>query len=169
MITFDLSCQKGHKFEGWFRNREDFEDQMDRRIIACPLCGATTITKRLSAVAVHLGRRAEKTMQNNYGSDKNPTEVSQGGSPKGDVAVSAPNPREKDKGFKAEPFFRALDKFVQENFEDVGASFADEARKIENGDVNPRNIRGTTTPTEEKNLEEEGIKFMKIPMVKYDA
>ncbi len=77
MITFDLSCEKSHKFEGWFKNREDFDDQMDTRIIACPLCGSTAITKRLSPVAVHIGRRASKALPDNSKSDNSLTKSPQ--------------------------------------------------------------------------------------------
>jgi hypothetical protein len=28
MIIFDLACQNGHRFEGWFQSREDFDSQL---------------------------------------------------------------------------------------------------------------------------------------------
>jgi hypothetical protein len=59
--------------------------------------------------------------------------------------------------------------FLQRNFEDVGAQFADEARSIHYGDARRRNIRGTTTENEERGLREEGIDFLKLPLPKLDS
>jgi hypothetical protein len=55
---------------------------------------------------------------------------------------------------------------VEKNTEDVGAAFAQEALKIHYGVIESRNIRGVATPEEEKTLREEGISFMKIPVLK---
>jgi hypothetical protein len=57
-----------------------------------------------------------------------------------------------------------LQKFVEENFEDVGVDLAKESLKIHYGVAEPRNIRGVTTESEEKKLKEEGIKLLKIPL-----
>ena len=39
MVVFDLQCQAGHAFEGWFDSLEDLEGQADRGLISCPVCG----------------------------------------------------------------------------------------------------------------------------------
>jgi hypothetical protein len=54
--------------------------------------------------------------------------------------------------------------FVDKNFEDVGCKFATEALKMHYGAAEQRNIRGTSTETEEKMLKEEGISFLKVPV-----
>ncbi len=54
--------------------------------------------------------------------------------------------------------------FVDKNFEDVGPDFAKTALEMHYGADDKRNIRGTTTPNEEKTLEEEGVEFVKIPL-----
>lgn len=54
--------------------------------------------------------------------------------------------------------------FVETNFDNVGCDFAKEALKIHYGAAEPRSIRGTSTPEEEKTLKEEGIDFIKIPL-----
>ena len=54
--------------------------------------------------------------------------------------------------------------FVENNFDNVGCDFAREALKIHYGAAEPRSIRGTSTPEEEKTLKEEGIDFIKIPL-----
>ena len=73
------------------------------------------------------------------------------------------------RGPEAEPFFRGLSEFLERNFEDVGASFAREARRIDAGESEPRNIRGTTSAEEEETLREEGVEFFKVALPKYDA
>lgn len=54
--------------------------------------------------------------------------------------------------------------FVEKNFDNVGCDFAKEALKIHYGVNEPRNIRGISTPEEEKTLKDEGIQFFKLPM-----
>ena len=54
--------------------------------------------------------------------------------------------------------------FVEKNFDDVGADFAEEALKIHYGVSEPRNIRGVSTVEEEKLLEKEGVEFSKFPL-----
>jgi hypothetical protein len=69
----------------------------------------------------------------------------------------------------AESFLRALGRFVETHFDDVGPAFAEEARKIDRGDAEARNIRGTTSPEEEEALRDEGVDFIKVPVPKFDA
>lgn len=61
---------------------------------------------------------------------------------------------------------RKIAEFVEKNFDDVGPDFTKEALKIHYGVTEPRNIRGVSTPEEEKTLKEEGIDFLKIPVPK---
>ncbi|GBC63188.1 DUF1178 domain-containing protein [Desulfonema ishimotonii] len=56
-----------------------------------------------------------------------------------------------------------LSEFADTHFDDVGCDFAREALKIHYGASEPRNIRGNSTPDEEKTLEEEGVRFFKFP------
>ena len=59
--------------------------------------------------------------------------------------------------------------FIENNFDNVGPKFATEALKIHYGVTEPRNIRGTSTQEEEKTLKEEGVEFIKIPVVSDDG
>ncbi len=63
-----------------------------------------------------------------------------------------------------EKLSRKVVHYVENNFDNVGPDFAREALKIHYGASEPRNIRGVSTPEEEKTMEKEGIKFFKIPM-----
>ncbi len=63
---------------------------------------------------------------------------------------------------------RKISTFLEQNFENVGHNFAAEALKIHYGVSEVRNIRGTSTPEEEKILKDEGIEFVKIPSLTND-
>ncbi len=52
MIIYDLKCQNEHKFEGWFKDRGTFEEQVAKKIIACPVCGDTEAVLIPSSVAI---------------------------------------------------------------------------------------------------------------------
>jgi hypothetical protein len=59
-----------------------------------------------------------------------------------------------------------IHEYLDKHFEDVGADFYKEALKIHYGEVEKRNIKGTATTEEEVILKEEGVQFLKIPIVK---
>ena len=61
-------------------------------------------------------------------------------------------------------FLHFVKDFLDSNFENVGCRFATEALKIHYGAAEPRNIRGTSTREEEKMLEDEGVKYAKVPV-----
>jgi hypothetical protein len=67
------------------------------------------------------------------------------------------------------PVATALARYLENNFENVGNRFADEATKMHFGEIDHRNIRGTMTPGEEEDLKEEGVQYFKVPAVKYDS
>ncbi len=52
MIVFDLQCQNGHAFEGWFEDNQAFEDQKKQGLIACPICNDTAVVKIPSTFAI---------------------------------------------------------------------------------------------------------------------
>lgn len=56
--------------------------------------------------------------------------------------------------------------YIDKHFEDVGTDFYKEALKIHYGEVEERNIKGTATPEEEIILKEEGVQFLKVPIIK---
>jgi hypothetical protein len=56
--------------------------------------------------------------------------------------------------------------YIEKHFEDVGADFYKEALKIQYGETEKRNIKGTATTEEEVILKEEGVQFFKVPIIK---
>ncbi|HIJ54610.1 MAG TPA: DUF1178 family protein [Deltaproteobacteria bacterium] len=135
MIAFDLQCEDGHTFEGWFEDSQSYEDQKKKNLIACPICNSANVSKILSPVAIKRGVSA------NPGTVPVPMEEAQ----------------------MAELGRRIVD-YVHKNFDDVGCDFSKEALKIHYGVTEPRNIRGVSSPEEEKTLKQEGIEYFKLPM-----
>jgi len=140
MIVFDLACVCGFTFEGWFQDRSDFDSQQTASLLSCPHCGSREIRKILSPTHFQ-SSISEASYANKCSSD---------------ASVSPAD---------AEKALVTLQKFVEENFEDVGVDLAKESLKIHYGVAEPRNLRGVTTESEEKKLKEEGIKLLKIPML----
>ena len=52
MIVFDLQCDKGHAFEGWFEDSQAFNVQKKKGLITCPSCNSTVISKLPSTFAI---------------------------------------------------------------------------------------------------------------------
>ena len=52
MIVFDLCCDAGHRFEGWFGSSEDYAGQQARGLVSCPTCDSTVVDKAPMAPAV---------------------------------------------------------------------------------------------------------------------
>jgi hypothetical protein len=53
MIIFDLRCaSQGHVFEAWFGSTGDYEEQRERGLVACPICGAGEVDKAPMAPSI---------------------------------------------------------------------------------------------------------------------
>jgi len=64
---------------------------------------------------------------------------------------------------------REFQEYIHKNFDDVGEKFAEVALRIHHGEEDGRNIRGTTTQSEEENLRDEGVRFIKLALPEFDA
>jgi hypothetical protein len=87
------------------------------------------------------------------------------------VRAFSPFMIKKNEGKKKEEVdaYRALQlvhEFIDKHCEDVGADFYKEALKIHYGEAEKRNIKGTVTTEEEVILKEEGVPFIKVPIIK---
>lgn len=139
MIIYDIKCEKGHKFEGWFKDRQAWGEQKAQRLVCCPVCNSSSVEIAPSSLAI-------------VGKDSR-----------------AANKKNTDQTKDVQQMMQSLQQFINNNFEDVGNKFADVALKIHYGDEEKRNIRGTTTPQEEADLKQEGVQFVKIPLPKMDS
>jgi hypothetical protein len=82
-------------------------------------------------------------------------------------AIKKSGEKKKGKG-KVDPqqALQIINEYLDKHFEDVGGNFAKEALKIHYGESKERNIKGTATSDEETLLKEEGIQFLKVPVMK---
>jgi hypothetical protein len=54
MKVYNLSCERDHRFEGWFASEKDFSSQLAQQHIECPVCESRDIRKLLSAPRLNL-------------------------------------------------------------------------------------------------------------------
>lgn len=143
--VFDLACEHDHVFEGWFRSQEDYEKQRQEGWVSCPVCHSTEVSKKLSAPRLNLRH---------------------GASGRGEVASTSPTA---SSAMATEHSHEMQAKFLQQlkqairNTDDVGSNFAQEARKIHEGEAPERAIRGSATFEEYESLRDEGIHVLAIP------
>ena len=147
MIIYDLSCDNDHRFEGWFRSADDFEAQLERRIVLCPQCDSANVRRVPSAVAIGGNHQPEPTPTSGNGRVSTATALM----PAGEQVAAA---------------YRQLVRAIMDNSEDVGDAFADEARKIHYNEAPERSIRGQATADECEALRDEGIEIMNLPELK---
>ncbi|MER1967139.1 DUF1178 family protein [Castellaniella sp. GW247-6E4] len=148
--VFDLSCEHDHLFEGWFASLESYEGQASRGLVRCPICQSSQITRRVSAP--HLNVSHLKAQRE---------DVAPPAAPSGARAtVMAPSGGQLAQ-LQAE-VLRHIRRIVSQS-DDVGARFADEARRMHEGEIEHRAIRGTATAEECQELLEDGVSIMPIP------
>lgn len=63
VIIYDLTCEKNHIFEGWFSDHRSFEEQREKNLIACPVCGSSSIAIVPSSITV-MGKEPKKLNEN---------------------------------------------------------------------------------------------------------
>ena len=63
MIVYDLICEAAHRFEAWFGSSADYDDQQQRGLLECPICGSAKVGKAVMAPAVPAksNQRGDKT------------------------------------------------------------------------------------------------------------
>lgn len=143
MIVFDLECINSHVFEGWFEDRDDLNRQQEQGLLQCPVCDSFSVSPKLSAVAI-----------------RKSTSPGPGGTGR-EMAVQA------QMDAMAEIAERVT-QYVENNYENVGSSFAKHALEMHYGVKEFKQIRGTTTKEEEKTLEKEGVPVFKLPTLHKD-
>lgn len=159
MKVLNLQCSHQHSFEGWFASEDDFQSQLSRGLVECPLCADKSVQKLPSAPRLNLGARQdaeEKPLQ-----PTTAVNAQDGAAARGMTAVAG-MPAGAGQAQQA-AFLQAL-RHVLANTEDVGTRFADEARRMHYGEQEARSIRGQTSVREAVELLEEGIEVMPLPL-----
>ncbi|MFN3570834.1 MAG: DUF1178 family protein [Polaromonas sp.] len=153
MKVLNLQCAHQHAFEGWFASEDDFQGQLARGLVTCPLCADPCIQKMPSAPRLNLGA-SQPTPAASARELTLPAA--------GPASAAVPQAALASPPGQAE-FLKALREVVAST-EDVGERFADEARAMHYGDAEQRSIRGQTSRAEAMELLEEGIEVMPLPL-----
>lgn len=133
MIRYALICEHDHPFEGWFGSSGDYDDQQGRGLLECPLCASKAVRKQIMAPAIAGAKRSDP--------DVSPARM------QAMMMEAAGRIRE----------------HVVANFDDVGDSFAREARAIHEGKAEDRGIYGQATPAEVRDLARDGVPVAPLP------
>ena len=133
MIKYTLRCADDHKFEGWFPSSAGYERQAQSGQITCPSCGSVQVSK--AVMTPNIATSEKRAVK--------------GGKPA--------MPRE-----MAE-MIRAVRQHVQDNADYVGPRFAEEARKIHYGEIEPRGIYGEASAADAKALIDDGVAVCPLP------
>jgi len=141
VIRYALACDKGHEFEGWFAGSEDFDNQLQRGFLSCPVCNSLNISKLLMAPSVSTARKKDERQS---------------------LAMDTARKEAIAKIKEAVANIRA-------NSEDVGDKFPEEARKIHYGEADERGIVGHASIQEAKALIDEGIEIAPLPILPDDV
>ena len=144
MKVFNLSCSQDHRFEGWFGSEEDYGSQQSRGLLECPVCGDHAVQRMPSAPRLNLGANEGGPVQNAAATTAEP----------GDSVTTLQS-----------MWLQAV-RHVMSHTEDVGAQFAEEARRIHYGESPERPIRGQASRQEREELREEGIEVVPLPLPK---
>lgn len=146
MKVLNLQCEARHPFEGWFASEDDYAGQLERGLLACPMCGSKAVAKLPSAPRLNLGAvRPEEAAQPKPQSEKQ------------DVVAG-------DAEQVLQAAWLQVARRIVAQTEDVGGRFAEEARKMHYGEVEARGIRGQASREETEALLEEGVAVMSLPL-----
>ena len=145
-IKFSLICECSSKFEGWFPSNEDYENQLVKGQLLCPMCDSTKVRKDIMSPSIK--KKSTKTPRQR--GKQTMLEMA-----KGQMVM----------GGRARTLLKKLEKHVTDNFENVGKNFPREARKAHQGKRNEE-FYGTATKKEADKLVREGIDLFSVPKIR---
>lgn len=148
MIRYALACQEGHAFESWFGSADGFDAQQAAGLVQCPICGSSSVSKSIMAPSLSRSTAAPEPV---------PSEAKQQ-----PVAILS----EREHAMRA--MLRSIREHVTKTADYVGPRFADEARRMHDGDIEHRSIYGEASALEAKSLIEDGIEVHPLPVMPDD-
>ena len=140
MIVFELICAEEHRFEGWFASAEEYARQEAGGLLSCPICASADVRK-LPSARVSTPVAVQSTV----------------------LRPTSTPPRSAGAETKEVTWASFIEHIVA-NTEDVGREFPEEARKIHYEEAPRRPIRGLATHEEARDLADEGIRVVSLPM-----
>ncbi len=136
MIKYKLICKSCDlSFDSWFASSLEYDKLKKKNFLSCHKCNSKKVEKNLMTPGV-----IRELPKENNKKDLRNTEINKK--------------------------IREYQKFIKKNFDYVGENFAFEARSIHYGEnKKKKNIFGTATSKEIKELSEEGIETETIPWI----
>lgn len=168
MIRYKLICPKSHDFEAWFSSSDGCDAQIAKKLVACPTCGSTKVAKALMAPSVVTSEQKTKSRAARNRRKVNAEAVEAVASPPMPPAPASAQ------GVLTGPQREMLQKLknlrdkVLADAEYVGPRFAEEARKRHGDDEAGKGIYGEASPKEVKDLLDEGIEVLPLPVLPGD-
>ena len=155
MVIYDLCCEFEHEFEGWFKNNDEFIEQQRSGLLTCPYCDSGVVHKKLSAPKV--ARKSNTVSQtskakDNVSNDKSVTDKS--------LVVGD---SESERFANLQTMLNKVHNYIDDNFQDVGNRFADEAISMHRGEKPAENIKGTVSREKMAELVDEGVQATPLP------
>ena len=145
MIKYALVCDQNHGFESWFPDSDGFDSQARRGFVICPECHSAKVSKAIMAPSIAT-RRGEPAVE---------------AAPETVVVQD-----ERETAMRA--MMRKIRSHIADTAEDVGPRFPADARAMHDGDIEPRAIVGQATREEARDLIEDGIAIMPVPILPED-
>ena len=153
MILYQLSCEDEHTFEAWFRDSGAYDEQAKNGHVECPYCGSTKVAKAPMAprIVSSLSDRSSETASSTAS-----------GNDEWDITKMDQN-RAQEVAQKILDAVGNIRDYAEKNLENVGDEFAEEALKIHHGEAEERGIYGRASEDEARELEKEGVEFVRLP------
>ncbi|HEX8418199.1 MAG TPA: DUF1178 family protein [Methylobacterium sp.] len=152
MIRYTLACEAGHGFESWFPSSASYDEQAERGLVTCPICGSAKVAKGMMAPAIARGGRVPVATE---------TEAAPSAPPEPVPMIAEP-----ERQLRA--MLRAVRDHVVKTADHVGPRFPEEARRMHYGETPPRPIYGEASPDEARALVDEGIDVAPLPTMPDD-
>lgn len=170
MIRYSLQCERGHAFESWFQDSASYDKQAKRGLVTCPTCNSSKVEKSIMAPQIP---RKGRTTEQRVGEEKAARARSRA---KTTAESTAATPAKQD---ASEPVMLAQERelraklkelrdHIKASSDNVGDQFPEQARKMHYGEIEHRPIYGEASPKEAKELIEEGVDVMPLPVLPED-
>ncbi|MCK8786655.1 DUF1178 family protein [Roseomonas sp. NAR14] len=168
MIHYQLRCGEAHEFDGWFKDSAAFDRLAGARLVQCPVCGGTEVSRALMAPAIGRKGRVEAAATEGQPAPAAPPGGNASVPPGGNAPVPAGGGAPMTAGplpAQVRAMLQRLRAEVERNCDYVGKEFADEARRMARGESDRRGIYGEASEADAEALHDEGIEIARIPWV----
>jgi len=151
-IKYQLQCANTHTFEGWFPSIDQFEQQRDKGLLCCPMCGTGKVDRDIMSPSVGKGSKKK------IGHKERVKNLKKMVGERNQFVM----------GSRVKEIMREVGQYIRKNYENVGPNFVKNVELAEKGDRDDK-FFGTPTSTEATKLMEAGVDLFVVPEVKEDA